>query len=309
MELISVIMPAYNASRFVRQAIESILVQDDTHFELIVVDDCSTDNTSSICFEYAQLDPRVRVLSTPINSGISGALNVALAAARGTLIARMDADDISLPFRLSRQRAYMLGHPSIGLCGMSIEIIDTDNRTLRRPKTAVGSSLIERLALWCSPLAHPTWMFRREVLDTIGSYRDVAPAEDYDFLLRVLKAGWSLANIPELGLRYRISASSTASRRALTQRKAFNYVRRLNRNNEELSRDSFLKSTNASPLMIQMHQLAERMMASAVSWYSVFKPLALFPLVAAILISPYQAQFVFRAIVVKWLITRQSAND
>ena len=302
MELISVIMPAYNASRF-------ILIQDDTHFELIVVDDCSTDNTGLICAEYAQCDPRVSVLSTPINSGISGALNVGLAAARGSLIARMDADDISLPTRLSRQRAYMRDHPAIGLCGMSIEIIGTDNRVLRRPQAAVGSALIERLAVWCSPLAHPTWMFRRVVFDTIGGYRDVAPAEDYDFLLRVLKAGWSLGNIPDLGLRYRVSASSTASRRALVQRKAFNYVRRINCKNEELSRDSFLKSTSSFPLTTQMHQLSERMLAGAVASYSIFKPLALGPLAAALLISPYQAQFVFRAIVVKWLITWQSVHD
>lgn len=309
MQLISVIMPAYNASRFVRQAIESILAQDDTHFELIVVDDCSTDNTASICYEYAQRDPRVSVLSTAANTGISGALNVGLAAARGSLIARMDADDISLPFRLSRQRDYLLGHPMIGLCGMSIEIIDIDNQVLRRPKTAVGSDLIERLAILCSPLAHPTWMFRREVFESIGGYRDVAPAEDYDFLLRVLKAGWSLANIPELGLQYRVSATSTASRRALTQRKAFNFVRRVNYNSEELLRDSFIESTTSSPLMTRIHQLSEQLLASAVTWYSVFKPLAIMPLVAALLISPYQAQFVLRAIIVKWLINRQSMND
>ena len=309
MELISVIMPAYNASRFVRQAIESILAQDDTHFELIVVDDCSTDNTASICYEYAQLDPRVRVLSTANNSGISGALNVGLAAARGSLIARMDADDISLPLRLSTQRAYLRDHPTIGLCGMSIEIIDTENRVLRRPRAAVGSDLIERLTVWCSPLAHQTWMFRREVFDAIGGYHNVAPAEDYDFLLRVLKAGWSLANIPELGLCYRVSASSTASRRALTQRKAFNYVRRINLNREKLSRESFLESTSSSPLMTRIHQLSEWMLTTAVAWYSVFKPLALIPLAAALLISPYQAQFVFRAIVVKWLITRKPMHD
>jgi glycosyltransferase involved in cell wall biosynthesis len=309
MELISVIMPSYNAAHFIREAIESILEQDDADFELIVVDDCSTDNTALISFEYAQRDSRVSVLRTPTNMGISGALNVGLAAARGALIARMDADDISLPLRLSRQRSYLHDHPTIGLCGMSIEIIDADSRTLRRPRTAVGADLIESLTAWCSPLAHPTWMFRREVFNSIGGYRDVAPAEDYDFLLRVLEAGWGLANIPELGLRYRVSASSTASRRALTQRKAFNYVRRVHRNNEVLTRESFIESTTSSPLMTWMHQLSERMLASAVAWHSKFKPLALIPLAAALLISPFQAQFVFRAIVVKWLISRKFSRD
>lgn len=308
MELISVIMPAYNASRFVREAIESILAQDYAHFELIVVDDCSTDNTSQICAEYAQLDPRVNVLRTKVNSGITGALNVGLAAARGALIARMDADDISLPSRLTRQRNHLRDHPEIGLCGMAIEVIDADGRLLRRPATAVGADLTERLAAWCSPLAHPTWMFRREVFDVIGGYRDLAPAEDYDFLLRVLAAEWKLDNIPDLGLRYRVSSSSTASRRALTQRKAFNFVRRIHRNKEEFTRSSFLASTTSSPLMTRMHQIAEGMLASAAAWYSVFKPLVLVPLVAALLLSPYQAQFVFRAIVVKWLIYRQAAH-
>lgn len=308
MELISVIMPAYNASRFVREAIESILAQDDTCFELIVVDDCSTDNTASICSEYAQRDSRVSLLRTHVNSGISGALNVGLAAARGVLIARMDADDISLPSRLSRQRAHLQANPSIGVCGMGIEIMDADGRSLGRPSTAIGVDLIERLAAWCSPLAHPTWMFRREVVDVIGGYRDVAPAEDYDFLLRVLASGWKLSNIADLGLRYRVSASSTASLRALTQRKAFNYVRRIHRSNEQFSRSSFLSSTTSSPLMNRLHQLSERLLKRAVSWYAVFKPLALVPLLAAVLVSPYQAQFVFRAIVVKWFVTRKDAH-
>jgi glycosyltransferase involved in cell wall biosynthesis len=308
MQLISVIMPAYNAERFVRQAIESILAQDDTHFELIVVDDCSTDNTASICYEYAQRDPRVSVLRTATNTGISGALNVGLAASRGALIARMDADDISLSSRLSKQRAYLRDNPAIGLCGMAIEVIDVDSRPLRSPSTAVGADLLERLAAWCSPVAHPTWMFRRAVFDAIGGYRDLAPAEDYDFLLRVIAAGWKLANIPNVGLLYRVSASSTASRRALTQRKAFNYVRQVHRNQEKFSRASFLTGTASSPLVMRMHQLSERMLASAVVWYSVYKPLALIPLVAAVLVSPYQAQFVLRATVVKLLIARQSSH-
>lgn len=303
MELISVIMPAYNASRFVREAIDSVLLQNDNCFELIVVDDCSTDETGAICAEYARCDKRVRVLRTQANLGISGALNAGLEAAGGALIARMDADDISLPTRLSRQRAYLRDHPSIALCGMAIEVVAVDGRTfLRRSGSAMSAELIERLAAWCSPLAHPTWMFRREVIDTIGGYRDVAPAEDYDFLLRTLAAGYKVSNIADLGLRYRESESSTARRRGLMQRKAFNYVRRINRNNEEFSRPSFLFSTSSSPLVAQIYLLSDRIFTKAVAWHSICKPLALLPLVAAILLSPYHAQFVFRAIVVKWLV-------
>jgi len=305
-ELISVIMPAYNAARFIREAITSILDQDDPYFEFIIVDDCSVDNTYLICAEYAQRDPRVTLLRTPVNSGCCGALNVGLAAAQGKLIARMDADDVSLRSRLSTQRAHLENNPSVGLCGMAIEVMDADGQRLFTRYTATGSGLLRRLSSLCSPLAHPTWMLRSEVTNELGGYRELAAAEDYDYLLRVLAAGWELSNIAEVGVRYRVSSSSTAARRALMQRKEFNYVRRINRNKDHFTRSSFAACTRSTNLMTQLHQASERLLSKAQANSRTLMPLALVQIAAAVIISPYQAQFVCRAVIVKWLIKRYS---
>ena len=312
MELISVIMPAHNASRFIRSAIESVLNQDYLDIELIIVDDCSSDDTAFICDYYVKSDHRVVLLKTESISGsrgISSALNTGLRHARGEYIARMDADDISEPCRFSKQRNYLNAHSSVGMCGTAIKVIDTEGETIRKPLVAVGSELNRRLANWCSPLAHPTWMFRREILGTVERYREVAPAEDYDFLLRVLNSGWEINNIPYVGLRYRVSASSTALRCALLQRKAFNFVHQLNQsyyNTPEVSRTLFCSKTSSSALMTYIHQLSERILLKAAIWKNKSLFVTFMLVVFASLISPYQIQFVFRAIVVKFLISTKS---
>src|SRR5258706_14041022 len=113
---VSVVMPVYNGERYLASAIDSILAQTFTDFELIAVDDGSTDSSLPMLKRYAERDPRVRVISRP-NTGIVGALSDAIAAARAPLIARMDADDLSLPLRFERQVAYLSGHPQCVLVG------------------------------------------------------------------------------------------------------------------------------------------------------------------------------------------------
>ncbi len=111
---LSVVMPLYNAARYLRPAIESILNQTYTDFEFIIVDDCSTDETPAILDSYP--DPRIVRLRNPQNLGIVGALNRGLEAARGQYIARMDGDDIALAERFAQQVAWLDAHPNIGLC-------------------------------------------------------------------------------------------------------------------------------------------------------------------------------------------------
>ena len=120
MPKISVIMPAYNAEQYISEAIESILGQTFADFEFIIIDDGSSDSTSGIIASYK--DSRIRYFRNEKNLGIVGALNRGLALAAGEYIARMDADDISLPERFQTQCAYMEKHPDVGVCGTAIKV-------------------------------------------------------------------------------------------------------------------------------------------------------------------------------------------
>jgi len=121
---LTVLMPVYNGGPFLRSAIESILNQDFSDFDFLIIDDGSTDGSHEIAASYA--DPRIRLESNGRNLGLIATLNRGLDLARGTYVARMDADDIAFPDRLSKQLTFMEAHPEIGLCGTWYE---RDSRT------------------------------------------------------------------------------------------------------------------------------------------------------------------------------------
>jgi glycosyltransferase involved in cell wall biosynthesis len=202
--LISVVMPAYNASRYLGEAIESILGQTLSDFELIVIDDGSTDETPRILQTFAERDPRVRVIRIQ-NSGIGSALNTGLAATRGSFIARMDGDDISLPTRFEKQVAYLRAHPECVLVGTRVLQIDPEGDPLFEMDTVEPShERIDQLLLegrWA--IVHPAIMIPRAVMETIGGYdNDLVPVEDHDMFLRLGEIG-RLANLPEVLFKYR----------------------------------------------------------------------------------------------------------
>jgi glycosyltransferase involved in cell wall biosynthesis len=199
---ISVVMPVYNAQRYLREAVDSVLEQTYDNFELIASNDGSTDDTRQILEGYARRDPRVKVLNRA-NTGIVGALNDGLDAARGTFIARMDADDISLPQRFSRQVEYL------GCKGLQI---DSDGDPLGPFHFVSSHDQIdgEFLKGIGGAILHPTVMIRAEVLKSIGGYRaDFRHAEDFDLFLRLAEKG-RLANLPEVLLKYRLHPKSVS---------------------------------------------------------------------------------------------------
>src|SRR5207237_7493623 len=124
---VSVLLPVWNGEAFLEQAMESILRQTLSSFELIVIDDGSTDRTAAIADEFASRDDRVRVLRRP-HEGLSATLNAGIAAARGEYVARMDADDISVPDRLQKQVAYLDAHPGSVALGTWIEVLAEETR-------------------------------------------------------------------------------------------------------------------------------------------------------------------------------------
>lgn len=183
---VSVIVPAYNASAFLRQSVESILSQTFTDFELIVVDDCSTDDTPAILASYT--DPRLRVVRNPHNLGVVGARNRAMELARGELVASFDADDVSLPLRLARQVAFLDANPAVGLVGTASRYLEAGTLGPGRRVERPTPMLIRWLLHVTNPLVHPSLMYRADAVRRLGVLlRDEFKyAEDFDFHHRML---------------------------------------------------------------------------------------------------------------------------
>lgn len=216
-------MPVYNAMRYVAAAIDSILAQTLSDFELLIVDDGSNDQTPAILADYAARDPRIRIITRP-NGGIVRALNVALAGAKAPLLARMDGDDICLPERFARQAAYLDAHPQCLLVGCRVMLIDPDGEPLyEMDDIETSHEEIDDLLLkgrW--PVVHPAIMMRAEAVRSVGGYRERAPVEDHDLFLRLAELG-TLANLPEVLFRYRKHSQSmvrTMADRRVGQMKA-----------------------------------------------------------------------------------------
>src|SRR5580700_3628902 len=154
--VVSVLMPVFNAQKYLALAVESVLDQTFREFELIAVDDGSSDGSSGILEEFARQDTRVRVISRP-NTGIVGALNDALAVARGELLARMDSDDVCLPGRFEAQVKYMREHPEVVLAGTQVMVIDEDGDSIAPLRGLVlEHEQIEQALLATNwPLVHP----------------------------------------------------------------------------------------------------------------------------------------------------------
>lgn len=202
-------MPCWNAAETVGECIDSLLAQSYPHWELIAVNDGSTDTTLDILQSYAQRDNRIQVLDLP-RVGIVEAPMRGIALAQGTFLARMDADDIAYPERLAKQAHYLSQNPDIALCGtyvshMGLSAGEGRERYLDWINTfTTHEGIIRELFVEC-PIAHPTSMMRREAFDAIGGYKELDWPEDYDLILRFAQAGYRLGVIPELLLYWRHS--------------------------------------------------------------------------------------------------------
>ena len=176
----------------------------------MVVDDHSGDGTADILGSWAKEDPRVRVLPPPArHAGLVACLERARAAARAPLLARMDHDDVALPERLARQLALLERRPDVALCGCGVEYFrsgrlgDGSRRYQSWLNTLVESDQIERDLFVECPLAHPTFMMRREAVAAVGGYRDLGWPEDYDLVIRLWEAGMRFAKVPDVLLKWR----------------------------------------------------------------------------------------------------------
>ena len=213
---ISVVIPCFNACETLASSLESILQQSFADFEVVWFDDGSTDEGAEMVESYAVRDPRIRLLRSE-HVGIVEALRRACSAARGRYIARMDADDVAHPERLSRQVAYFERHPEMGLCGTQVRTVGEDIGTGRERYEAwinaltAHEEIVRDFFVEC-PVAHPTLMIRREVFEAVGGYEDRGWAEDYDLLMRCFGASVRMGNVPEPLLEWRNGAGRLSVR-------------------------------------------------------------------------------------------------
>jgi glycosyltransferase involved in cell wall biosynthesis len=205
---ISILMPVRNEERYLQAALDSLYRQSLTDWELVVVDDGSSDATPAILAAAARTDRRVRVLKRA-GGGLVAALNEGLASCRAPLLARMDGDDVSHPRRLELQAAYLEAHPGTGLvaCGFR----HFPRNSLKRgmldyegwQNSLVDHSLITRDLFVESPFVHPGIMTRHAMVAKLGGYRDCGWPEDYDLWLRMAEDGVRFARLPAALLFWR----------------------------------------------------------------------------------------------------------
>jgi glycosyltransferase involved in cell wall biosynthesis len=210
---VTVLTTVYNGARYLDEAIDSILAEEFTDFEYIIVDDGSTDETPAILARATSRDPRILVLRNETNRGIAASANRGLAVARGEYIARLDADDISMPGRFTREVAVLDAHPEVALVSMNYESISADGVVLSRSHRDHPSIVVEYLLHFSNSLGgHSQVMFRRSAVEAVGGYDQAcAAALDSDLWTRIVRHG-RIVVLPEIGMRYRVHEESVTAR-------------------------------------------------------------------------------------------------
>jgi len=213
---VSVVIPAYNAAATIGDAVESVLRQSFGDFELLVINDGSTDSTAAVARSFA--DPRVRVIDAAANAGISAAFNLGVSLARADLVARLDADDIAEPDRLAEQTAFLRAHPEVTVCGTDMRRFGGGDGLTDAPETDDDIKAMFLAAR--NNIMNPTAMVRRPFLidHVIKAHPGYASCQDLAFWIDCMRAGARFANIKRPLVRYRIherNISGTTSPTAL----------------------------------------------------------------------------------------------
>ena len=204
--IVSVILVAFNEERrLIEESIESILRQTFRDFELLIIDDSTNHQTIEVIDEKSGLDNRIKVLRTNKNKYFSKALNYGLRNAVGKYIARMDPDDISHESRLQLQVSFLEKNHSYSIIGSAIKIINENGLVISSRKYPKSPIMLKLWSLFRNPLAHPTVMMRRDIIDQGFLYdEEFAKAEDLELWLRLMKNNYKIYNLQESLLKYRL---------------------------------------------------------------------------------------------------------
>lgn len=197
MSSVSICMPAYNAERFVAEAIESVLCQTHRDLELIVINDGSRDRTHEIALGFARKDSRVKLFSNPCNQGLTAARNRAFQEASGSFLAIADADDVLHPERIERQLDFLRSHPGVGVLGTDVAFLEAGGRDIPSQPLYEDDAKIRFQMRFLPCLWNTTTIYRREVLEQVGGYDSAfdAGGEDFDLWSRLL-THTDFANLP-----------------------------------------------------------------------------------------------------------------
>lgn len=198
---ISVIMPVYNGERYTKETIESVIAQTFPDFEFIIIDDGSTDNTLGIVNSFN--DNRIKILKQN-HGGIVKALNLGIKESQGEYIVRIDADDMCVQNRFKKLVEYMDQNKSVVVCGSWAEMINENGEVIGELKyPPINNDNIRKYILLHNPFIHPSVIFRKDILNKVGGYKNFKHNEDYELWTRMLRLGEGY-NIPENLIKYRV---------------------------------------------------------------------------------------------------------
>ena len=206
---VSVIMSIYNETEEeLKKSIASVLTQTYENIEFIIINDNPESDVNKTILSSIN-DQRVKIYHNPKNVGLVNSLNFALIKANGDYIARMDADDISLPNRIKSQLTYLKKY-RLDIIGGWIKIIDESDNIIGSMQFPKTDKFVKKCIKYGGCVPHPTWLVKREIYDALKGYRNIPSCEDYDFLNRAIYHGYKIGNIPEYVLKYRVRNNSVS---------------------------------------------------------------------------------------------------
>jgi len=221
---VSVLMTAYNEEGYINTSIDSILNQTFNDFELIIVDDCSTDKTWEIIQNYAKKDSRVVAIKNEKKLGISGAINKGLEISRGRYIAKMDADDWAYPYRLGKQVDFMEKNPQVVISGGTMEVCDEKLVVKNKRAYNLTDKEIRKNIFFYNPFCHPATIYKADIAKKVGGYCKTKSAIDYELYFKLGMYG-EFANLPDILLKYRVNSGSISIYKARGQERDTLYIR------------------------------------------------------------------------------------
>jgi glycosyltransferase involved in cell wall biosynthesis len=201
---VSVLMAVYNGADVVQAAVDSILTQTYSEWELLIIDDASTDGTLPLLHELAAKEPRIKIICNKVNRGLATSLNTAWKLAKGDLLARTDADDASMPERLERQVKFMESHPEVAVLGTGAELVDKKGRFLGMGFRPEQHDALVKNIYRENPFMHSSVMLRKNFYEAMGGYDErLRRAQDYDLWLRSYRR-FQFHNLQEPLIRHRV---------------------------------------------------------------------------------------------------------
>ncbi len=212
-------MSVYNGAQYLQKSLNSVLQQTYKDFEFIIVNDASTDETSAILNQIAHKEPRIEIINNEENLGLTNSLNKGLAIAKGEYIARMDADDISLPNRLHTQVNFLEQSPEVGLIGSAYHIIDKDDNFVTTNQEPLSHTELAWKLHFRNAFCHSSVMFRKKVLNIVGLYNpDYRQTQDYELWARIARVS-VVKNTSEPLIKFRQHGSSITQTQTLKQQR------------------------------------------------------------------------------------------